>query len=253
MCRQEPASVYRYGFTSHSVVQINGLPTTARAPTIVDLARTEPPQICASTDRPIGAGWLDHDVELQRAAAIGAGRTGNSQLLRVVARCTSGAQAESERILHRLLDAAGLRGWVAQYRVRLPTGLAYIDVAFAESRLAIEVDGRQFHGSHSDRFENDRSRQNALMQADGWCCGSPGRCSLTSRSTWLQRPAGRPTATRSRFRPSTAAQPTRCPVQFEARRVRRDRRQPWSTAPESTPGTASRCLRSRLRPGRAAR
>ena len=184
--------VHRYGFTSQSVTQVDGLPITARATTIVDLARTEAPQVAQSlVDRSVQAGWITVP-QLERAGAVGARRTGNGQLLRLVQRCESGstyglrssllrrydarspAQAESERILHRLLGGAGLRGWIPQYRVRLPSGFAFIDVAFPHAQVAIEVDGRQFHGSHSERFENDRSRQNALMQA-GW---------LVLRFTW---------------------------------------------------------------------
>ena len=42
----------------------------------------------------------------------------------------------------------------------------YLDVGFRRRRLAVEIDGREFH---SDRklFETDRWRQNALV-LDGW-------------------------------------------------------------------------------------
>jgi very-short-patch-repair endonuclease len=39
-------------------------------------------------------------------------------------------------------------------------------VAFPEARVAVEVDGRAWH-SAGDRFQHDRSRQNALVAA-GW-------------------------------------------------------------------------------------
>jgi very-short-patch-repair endonuclease len=85
----------------------------------------------------------------------------------LIRRLEPGAHAESERVLHRLLRAAGLTGWTAQFRVPLADRIAYVDVAFAGERLAIEVDGRRFHDEFSDHFENDRGRQNELM-AHGW-------------------------------------------------------------------------------------
>ena len=42
----------------------------------------------------------------------------------------------------------------------------YIDIAFPASRLAIEIDGREFHVD-SVAFEKDRWRQNDLVNA-GW-------------------------------------------------------------------------------------
>ena len=41
-----------------------------------------------------------------------------------------------------------------------------VDIAFPTERLAVEVDGWAWHHDR-DRFERDRSRQNALVLA-GW-------------------------------------------------------------------------------------
>jgi len=69
--------------------------------------------------------------------------------------------------MHRLLRRAGIAEWVPQYPVRLPRGIAYLDIAFPEQKIAIEVDGRRYHDESSDRFEADRDRQNDLV-ALGW-------------------------------------------------------------------------------------
>jgi hypothetical protein len=45
--------------------------------------------------------------------------------------------------------------------------LRCIDVGFPELRIAIEVDGKSTHGDWSDRFDDDRERQNDLIAA-GW-------------------------------------------------------------------------------------
>ncbi|MDP9397885.1 MAG: DUF559 domain-containing protein [Actinomycetota bacterium] len=91
------------------------------------------------------------------------GRLGNRQVRRLIAATDPSAAAFSERLLHRLLRAAGIVGWVAAYR--LPSG-GELDVAFPRHRLAIEVDGWAWH-SDPTRFQRDRDKQNALMRA-GW-------------------------------------------------------------------------------------
>jgi very-short-patch-repair endonuclease len=42
-----------------------------------------------------------------------------------------------------------------------------VDIAFPEERLAIEVDGWQFHGKYLSSFKKDRERQN-LLTIHGW-------------------------------------------------------------------------------------
>lgn len=41
-----------------------------------------------------------------------------------------------------------------------------LDIAFPDTRLAIEVDGWQYHGKYKADFQNDRIRQNLLTLAD---------------------------------------------------------------------------------------
>ena len=67
----------------------------------------------------------------------------------------------AERRFHRLLREAGLTEWRGNH----PTAGYAIDVAFLAQRLAIEIDGRHYHGDAT--FESDRWRQNALV-LDGW-------------------------------------------------------------------------------------
>ena len=42
----------------------------------------------------------------------------------------------------------------------------YVDIGFPETKLAVEIDGREFHTEAVD-FENDRWRQNDLVNT-GW-------------------------------------------------------------------------------------
>jgi very-short-patch-repair endonuclease len=142
-------------------------PLTNRVTTVLDLLRTEDFRPARDIfDRSIQKRWLDTDV-VTRGLRERPGRAGNAQLRRLVAGAEPGAQAESERLLHRILKQAGITEWVAQYRVPTAKGYAYLDVGFPGQLIAIEVDGRRYHDVHSDAFESDRVRQNDL-QARGW-------------------------------------------------------------------------------------
>lgn len=167
--RQPPPGVrlHRVQLDRRELVEFSGLPVTARTRTVVDLLRTEPFGVaCGLRDRALQQGWLD-EVVLSRAIGEQLGRTGNRQLRLLLAGIEPGAQAESERRLHALLRRARLRGWVPQYRARLGRRIAMIDVAFPARKIAIEIDGRRHHDGDSERFEDDRDRQNALVAA-GW-------------------------------------------------------------------------------------
>lgn len=65
----------------------------------------------------------------------------------------------------RLLRDAGFEP-VAQYRIRLPDRDVFVDFAFPEARIAIEVDGYRWH-SGVDRWRSDLDRRTALG-ALGW-------------------------------------------------------------------------------------
>lgn len=56
---------------------------------------------------------------------------------------------------------------VAEYKGAVPGRRFAIDIAFPEEKLAIEVDGWEFHGKHLASFKQDRLRQN-LLTVHGW-------------------------------------------------------------------------------------
>ena len=93
------------------------------------------------------------------------GRPGNVERFRVLRASRNEPWSPLERALHAVLNAAGLKGWRANYRVDVLTGTVYIDVAFPAACLAIEVDGYSWH-SGPEVFESDRRKQNALVDAD---------------------------------------------------------------------------------------
>lgn len=92
------------------------------------------------------------------------GMWGNAQLRRLVELSGTGALSAAERLLHRLLDRAGLTGWVANVAVADGAGvIGRADVLFRAERVVVEVDGRAYHGA--DRFQADRERNNRLVLA----------------------------------------------------------------------------------------
>lgn len=102
---------------------------------------------------------------MERRLSEQSGRGGNRQLRLLLPQLTDGAAAESERLAHRLLRAHGISGWVPNLNVVVGGRRFKLDIAFAQQRLAIEIDGFDYH--RRDRFQQDRTRQNALINA-GW-------------------------------------------------------------------------------------
>ncbi|EJZ16228.1 hypothetical protein MFORT_01114, partial [Mycolicibacterium fortuitum subsp. fortuitum DSM 46621 = ATCC 6841 = JCM 6387] len=108
--------------------------------------------------------------DLWRAHMRNKGRHGSPAARRLLTAAADGARSEAERLLIKLIRAAGITGWKANYRL----GRYVIDVAFPADKLAIETDGWAFHHDQ-EVFQKDRVKQNeiALM---GW---------QVLRFTWL--------------------------------------------------------------------
>lgn len=102
------------------------------------------------------------------AAALEAtsGRIGNVQRRRLLIDSRDEPWSAAERLAHRILRAAGIHGWVANYRLRCRGRTYYLDIAFPGLKLVIEIDGR-IHEWDPLVFENDRERQNDLV-LEGW-------------------------------------------------------------------------------------
>lgn len=161
-----PVRVHRVQVDDTEVTRLDGLPLTVRAVTVLDcLSMLGRDAASRLFDRALQQGWL-RQADVERRLRERSGRPGNRQLRRLAARLGTGAQSAAERILHRLLRQAGITGWQAQFLVRLAGRAFRLDVAFPALRLAIEVDGRVWH-SDIERFQADRTRQNALVAA-GW-------------------------------------------------------------------------------------
>jgi very-short-patch-repair endonuclease len=163
--RREPAgiTVRRAPVDDVDVVLRDGVLLTSRPCTIVDCLRVVPFRTGVELlDRALQQRWLSFDDLVLRTQRL-IGRPGGLTLARHVRIARPGTRSEAERNMARLLKRAGLTGWQANYRL---DGVGVLDFAFVAQRVAIEIDGRAWHTA-SDRFQNDRSRQNRLVLR-GW-------------------------------------------------------------------------------------
>lgn len=104
---------------------------------------------------------------LHRALELTSARVGNAERRRLLMDSKDEPWSAAERKFHRLLRAAGITAWKANWPFMLGSSLFFIDVVFRGVKLAIEIDGRLYH-SGREVFEIDRWRQNLLI-IDGWC------------------------------------------------------------------------------------
>lgn len=147
------------------LVVLRGLPVTALPLTVLDAAAA----LGNDSGRPLVDRALQRRVsfgQLHAAYCRSFGRHGTPWLGLVLWQAADGACSQAERVTHRLLRGARIDGWVANHLVVLSGVEYWIDIAFVERRLAIEVDGWAWHCG-VDRFVRDRRRQNALILA-GW-------------------------------------------------------------------------------------
>jgi len=93
----------------------------------------------------------------------------------------------AERLAHRILRAAGITGWTANHQVTAKFGLMvsryYLDIAFPQIWLAIEIDGNAWHGN-DEQLRHDRYRQNDLTGA-GWTVLQVDWWTLTKDTTYF--------------------------------------------------------------------
>jgi very-short-patch-repair endonuclease len=129
--------------------------------------------VAATHSRAILDSALQRGVTLEQlraAHARNARRHGAGFANQLLREASDGARSEAERLMIRLLKSARITGWKANF----PVCGYFVDIAFPEQKVAIEVDGWAFH---SDRaaFQRDRTRQNAIALR-GW---------QVLRFTWL--------------------------------------------------------------------
>ena len=146
---------------------ICGVPLASPRTVMLDLLRfLDEPTARSLAYRASGSGgWQAFMRSLGQVAESYRHHPGAPQLRRIARLVSTGAHSEAELGAQRLLRQAGIGGWKANFRVRLAGRVVVIDIAFPEFKVAIEIDGRAYHGD--DRFHSDRSRHN-LLEEHGW-------------------------------------------------------------------------------------
>lgn len=144
------------------VIELSGVRVSRAAYTAVDRASHDSGE---TIDAALRARVVELD-DLHETLARNQSRAGNLQRRLIVKESRSNPWSQGERLLHRSLHAAGIKGWVANHPVRADGRRFFLDVAFPGLKLAIEVDGREAHGLAA--FEADRERQNVLFAEGGW-------------------------------------------------------------------------------------
>ncbi|MDO5082891.1 MAG: hypothetical protein Q4D89_05765 [Arachnia propionica] len=105
-------------------------------------------------------------AHLTEAMSLLPNRAGNQLRRRLVAISRDNPWSPLEMEAHQQLRGAGVKGWCANHRVVLAGHTHFLDIAFPDHLLAIELDGWETHSSR-DSFISDRVRQNRLATA-GW-------------------------------------------------------------------------------------
>ncbi|MCZ2815654.1 DUF559 domain-containing protein [Modestobacter sp. VKM Ac-2984] len=161
--------------TGLSALRVAGLPVSPLARALVD-----------AWGQAHGGRRGSRDQDVARAAVITAVRgrrvtapvlhgqlarrpqlPGRAALVELVGQVAGGSHSELEIWgMAHVLDVPGLPPCVQQHRVQLPRGVAFLDAAWPELLLAVELDGAAFHGSREAR-ERDL-RRDAALAALGW-------------------------------------------------------------------------------------
>lgn len=180
-----------------------GIPVTSVARTLVDLSRGQ--------DQVVVGGWLDDamrrlELDLRElrsciARLAGPGRPQPTALIGALAERWAGYDPGDSALEARALLAiarAGLPIPVQQHGVRRPDGgLAFIDLAYPDVMVAIELDGYEHHRTRG-AFDRDRARANDLtllgwrVYRFTWTMADEAIVATVARAIGWPDPPGRP-------------------------------------------------------------
>lgn len=102
-------------------------------------------------------------AKLHEALALTPSRRGNRDRRVMLLDSRDEPWSAAERLAHRVFREAGITGWATNVPILCGGNLYYLDIDFRRSAIAVEIDGRMYHGPA--QFENDRRRGNDLMLA----------------------------------------------------------------------------------------
>lgn len=164
LTRREWLEIERRAIPRRLTAVVNQVRVTSRALTVIDLIpELGPVVVHEALRRRVRMG------ELWDAFNATAHRPGNKLRRSVLEEASSLPWSEAERRAHRALKTAGITGWVGNHRVIRDgeeSPVAILDVAFLELKLAIEIDGAEYH-ANAEAFVLDRARDERLARL-GW-------------------------------------------------------------------------------------
>jgi len=152
------------------VTTVDGVPTMTVARTLLCLGAVLPTSVVATAAQDALIRGLTSDVDLiailERLGARGRRGTAALRAAVLAGLPPAGAQSRLEADLVALLRTRGLVPPVLQHELRTTLGLARLDGAWPDRRLAVEAGGRRWHSTTAD-FERDLRRSRAIV-AMGW-------------------------------------------------------------------------------------
>jgi very-short-patch-repair endonuclease len=152
-------TVRRRDLDPEDITKAKGLQLTGQALTALETAIAVPDG-SAVLDRALQKHVSFHEVYLAYCRNMGA--RGFARAAALLTAAADRADSTAERILVKLLRAAGITGWTPG----LPFQQWKIDIAFPAEQIAIEIDSWAWH-TDVQRFRTDRHKGNALVRA-GW-------------------------------------------------------------------------------------
>ena len=144
------------------VIRRYGIPMTAAARTLLDLAEALPPRQLQTAVNEAEVLRLTTHEELRALLARSPGRRGAKHLGPIVAEAPRFTRSELERDFLSLVGSLGLPHPETNTRI----GDKEVDFVWRDRRLVVEVDGFAFHRTRH-AFERDRARD-AQLTARGW-------------------------------------------------------------------------------------
>ena len=150
---------------------VNGIPTTSRARTLLDLGAVVPYEL---VEHAVQVAIIERLVTLQDLLAVldrlgKPGRRGTAPLRAVIRAAIPDERLASmlEHALYELIKRAGVPLPVLQYRLVCADGrVVVLDFAWPELCLAIEADGHRWHATRK-QLESDLARRRSIV-GTGW-------------------------------------------------------------------------------------
>ena len=165
--RPQPGLIVHRAARAPRMVRLDGLPTVRAAVAVVTSWPVLPP---AARRAPVIEGVRRAVVtpeELGREIDTCTRLPGRRELGRLVDLVAAGCQSELEIWgLLGVFDVPGLRQAVRQRPVSVGGATYYLDLAYDDERVAVELDGDRFHSTRRAR-DRDR-RRDAALAGVGW-------------------------------------------------------------------------------------